>query len=80
MSTEERARRKDLASCSPEGLQFACGVPEALTQQQHPRVSQIIEAQVQLCQALVHIEGGGQVFTGGSSKVTDLQPAQNPTV
>ena len=29
---------------SPEGLEFALGVPEALTQQQHPGVPQVIQA------------------------------------
>ena len=62
---------------SPEGLEFALGVPEALTQQQHPGVPQVIQAQVQLHQALVHADGGRQVFTYSTSEKADLQPAKS---
>lgn len=62
----------------PEGLEFALRVPEALTQLQHPWVPQVIQAEVQLHQALVHTEGAGQVFTGSHSELADLQPTGNP--
>jgi hypothetical protein len=48
---------------------------EAFTQQKHPRISKIIQTQVQLQQALVHFESRGQIFAGSLSKVADLQPA-----
>ncbi|XP_035309436.1 zinc finger protein 120-like [Cricetulus griseus] len=59
---------------SPEGLQFVVWVPEALTQEKHPRITKVIQAQVQLSQGLVQAEAGGQIFTGSLAEVADFQP------
>lgn len=37
------------------------------------QVPQLIQVQIQLCQALIHTEGGSQVFTGSSSDLANLQ-------
>ena len=72
MDREDISRMLNQELNSPEGLQFAVWVPEALTQQKYPRNTKVIQHQVQLSRDVVHAVAGGRIFTGCLAELADL--------